>query len=76
MANEIVVPDGMSAEEVVRGIVDYLEEEAERFDACILEGEALGEDVRWAKVKRMSVRWMAERVASGYWLRPSQQRAA
>lgn len=76
MANEIVVPDGMSPEEIVRGVVAYLRAEAAAFDRCIEEGEALKEDMRWARVKRMSAAWMAERVERGDWLRQAAKEAA
>jgi hypothetical protein len=68
-SGEIVVPEDMPPAEIVRGIVAYLRKEAAAFDHCISEGEALGEDMRWAKVKRMSVGVMAERVGRGDWLR-------
>lgn len=64
MANEIVVPDDLTREEIVGGIVAYLRR------------EALKEDMRWAKVKRMSVAWMAERVERGDWLRQAAKEAA
>jgi len=60
MANEV--------ESVVIGkVVSYLRKEAAAFDGVITEGEALGEDVRWAKVKRMSVNAMADRIDRGDW---------
>jgi hypothetical protein len=68
-SGEIVVPEDMPPAEIVRGIVTYLRKEAAAFDHCISEGEALGEDVRWAKVKRMSVGAMADRVEAGKWLK-------
>lgn len=76
MANEIVVPDDLTREEIVGGIVAYLRREAAAFDRCIEEGEALKEDMRWARVKRMSVAWMAERVERGDWLRQAAKEAA
>lgn len=68
MPNELVVPEDMHPREILQEIVAYLRDEAAKFDGCIAEGEALGEDVRWAKVKRMSVNTMADRVERGEWL--------
>lgn len=76
MPNEIVVPDDMSPEKVVRGIVAYLRKESASFDRCIEEGEALQEDVRWARVKRMSLNVMADRIERGEWLRQAAKEAA
>jgi hypothetical protein len=51
----------------VRKVVAYLRKEAVSFDRCVEEGEALGEDVRWARVKKMAVNTMADRIERGDW---------
>lgn len=68
MANEIIVPNGMTTEDAVSRIVAYLRKQAAAFDKVIEEADAAGEDSRAAKVKRMSVNVMADRVERGEWM--------
>jgi len=60
MANEV-------ESAVIGKVVSYLRKEAAKFDDVIKEAEALNEDVRWAKVKQMSVNAMADRIERGDW---------
>jgi hypothetical protein len=59
MANEV-------ESAIIRKVVAYLRKEAAKFDEAIAEGEQLGQDP-WAKVKRMSVYAMADRIELGDW---------
>jgi hypothetical protein len=51
----------------IRKVVDYLRKEAAKFDELIKEGEDHGGDVTWAKVKRMTLNVMADRIERGDW---------
>ena len=60
VSQEVAIP----LQAVVDKIVAFLRSQAASFDAAIADPEG---DSRWAKVKQMAVRTMAERVEEQQW---------